>query len=103
MDRARPGALRERNRLMVIDVLRRRGNASQADIARETGLSRTSVSNLVAELREAGLVVERDGALAENIIRPGQRPGGSLAGSPAVMTLADHVAVGVREAVAAGS
>jgi predicted NBD/HSP70 family sugar kinase len=44
---------------MVIDVLRRRGTASQADIARETGLSRTTISNLVAELRDAGLVVER--------------------------------------------
>src|SRR5437763_1028633 len=62
MDRGRPGALRslrERSRLMVIDVLRRRGTASQADIARETGLSRTTISNLIAELRDAGLVVER--------------------------------------------
>jgi predicted NBD/HSP70 family sugar kinase len=40
-------------------VLARRGAASQADIVRETGLSRTTVSSLVAELLADGLVVER--------------------------------------------
>jgi predicted NBD/HSP70 family sugar kinase len=40
-------------------VLTRRGAASQADIVRETGLSRTTVSSLVSELLEEGIVVER--------------------------------------------
>src|SRR4029078_3144462 len=52
------GSLRERNRLLVVDALRRRGEASRADLARLTGLSRTTVGSLVGELVEAGLVVE---------------------------------------------
>ncbi len=48
--------LRHRNRDRVVDVLRSRGQLSQAEIARATGLSRTTVSTLVAELRDGGLV-----------------------------------------------
>ena len=36
------------------------GSISQADIARATGLSRTTVSTLVAELKDAGLVLDLD-------------------------------------------
>src|SRR5437899_8478913 len=54
------GWLRERNRERVIAVLRTLGPTSQADIARSTGLSRTTVSTLVAGLREAGLLFEVD-------------------------------------------
>jgi predicted NBD/HSP70 family sugar kinase len=39
-------------------VLRERGRISQADIARVTGLSRTTVHTLVSELKESGLVQE---------------------------------------------
>ena len=53
--------LRGRNRERVIEVLRALGRTSQADIARTTGLSRTTVSTLVAELKDAGLVFEADG------------------------------------------
>jgi predicted NBD/HSP70 family sugar kinase len=42
-----------------LDVLQQRGAASQADIARATGLSRTTVSSLVARLVEDRVVVER--------------------------------------------
>jgi len=52
-------ALRQLNRLRVLETLRQRGGASRADIVRETGLSRTTVSSLVAALLEEGLVVER--------------------------------------------
>lgn len=52
-------ALRERNRLRVVDALRRNGTLSRADIARETGLSRSTITNLVAELHERGFVAER--------------------------------------------
>jgi predicted NBD/HSP70 family sugar kinase len=51
-------SLRERNRLRVVDLLRHRGSASRAEIARETGLSRTTVSSLVADLIEVGMLNE---------------------------------------------
>src|SRR5579864_4546487 len=50
------GWLRDRNRRRVIGVLREQGRASQAEIARATGLSRTTVSTLIAEMKDAGLV-----------------------------------------------
>jgi predicted NBD/HSP70 family sugar kinase len=62
----RPGrSLREANRLRVVDELRRHGTLSRADLARITGLSATTMTALVAELLNSGLVVEqalRDGA-----------------------------------------
>ena len=57
-------SLRELNRGRVIDVLRVRGNASRAEIARATGLSRSTVSSIVADLIEAGLVGEQAEATA---------------------------------------
>ena len=50
--------LRELNRLRVVDELRRRGNASRGEIADATGLSRTTVTTLVADLQGRGLVIE---------------------------------------------
>jgi predicted NBD/HSP70 family sugar kinase len=52
-------SLRELNRLRVVDALRRRGSASRSDLARLTGLSRTTVATLVTDLQSSGLVVER--------------------------------------------
>jgi predicted NBD/HSP70 family sugar kinase len=52
------GWLRERNRQRVIATLRERGRVSQAEIARATGLSRTTVSSLVAELKDEGRLAE---------------------------------------------
>ena len=52
-------SLRERNRRQLLDALRRRGTASRAELARLTGLSRSTVSTLVADLQSHGLVVER--------------------------------------------
>jgi predicted NBD/HSP70 family sugar kinase len=60
------GSLRQRNRLRIIDVLRQAGSASRVDLVRDTGLSRTTVSKLVAELQAEGLVVERAGAAPED-------------------------------------
>ena len=51
-------SLRELNRLRVVETLRERGTASRAEIARVTGLSRSTVSSLVADLQANGLVVE---------------------------------------------
>jgi predicted NBD/HSP70 family sugar kinase/biotin operon repressor len=52
------GSLRERNRLLVVDALRRRGSVSRSELARLTGLSRTTVGSLVGALIDQGLVVE---------------------------------------------
>jgi predicted NBD/HSP70 family sugar kinase len=51
--------LRRLNRLRVIHTLREHGVISRAEIARRTGLSRSTVSSLVADLQADGLVVER--------------------------------------------
>jgi predicted NBD/HSP70 family sugar kinase len=52
-------SLRRLNRLRVIHALRDEGLISRAEIARRTGLSRSTVSSLVSELQSDGLVVER--------------------------------------------
>ncbi len=59
------GWLRERNRERVLGVLRERGRISQADIARVTGLSRTTVHTLVSELKDSGVVHEVESSARE--------------------------------------
>jgi len=51
-------ALRERNRNRVVATLRSAGSISRADLARQTGLSRSTVSTVVADLVREGLVRE---------------------------------------------
>ncbi len=51
--------LREHNRLRVVEALQRHGTATRGELSRETGLSRTTVATVVAELQDNGLVVER--------------------------------------------
>jgi glucokinase-like ROK family protein len=75
-------SLREHNLLRVVDVLLERGVVSRADIARQTGLSRTTVSSLVADLLDRGLVSERPG---------GDRDSGG-AGRPPVLLALDRSA-----------
>src|SRR3712207_3708715 len=67
-------SLRERNSARVVDLLRRHGTASRADIARWTGLSRSTVSSLVADLEASGLVVERRDAEARSGASGGRPP-----------------------------
>jgi predicted NBD/HSP70 family sugar kinase/biotin operon repressor len=67
-------SLRERNRLAVIDTLKQRGTASRAEIARFTGLSRTTVSSIVADLQATGLIVERRGEQGPPNAPQGGRP-----------------------------
>ncbi|MFW5419189.1 ROK family transcriptional regulator [Nocardiopsis sp. CNT-189] len=52
-------ALREANRRRVVEALREAGTLTQAEIARATGLSAASVSNIVRDLRTAGTVSVR--------------------------------------------
>jgi len=67
--------------------LRALGRTSQADIARTTGLSRTTVSTLVAELKDAGQVFEVDGRA------PGAR--GGRPGVQLVLHYAPGAVVGI--------
>src|SRR3954467_13384982 len=66
-------SLRERNRRSLIRSLSERGMASRADMAGLTGLSRSTVSSLVAEMQATGLVEERHASAS------GGRPGVLLA------------------------
>jgi glucokinase-like ROK family protein len=54
------GALRESNTGRVIEALNALGTASRAQIARQTGLARSTVSSIVAELQAEGVVVTRE-------------------------------------------
>ena len=58
-NRGSPGTLREGNRTRVVDALRREGAASRSELVRATGLSRTTVGTVVADLLERGLAVEQ--------------------------------------------
>ena len=64
--------LRNRNQLRVIKALRSRLDLSQADIARLTGLSRTTVSTIVRDLIEDGVVEECNRLRSRSL---GGRPG----------------------------
>lgn len=55
-------SLRERNRRELLDTLRRHGSASRADLARLTGLSRSTVSTLISDLQASGMVTEHEPA-----------------------------------------
>src|SRR3954470_17085270 len=80
-------SLRDANRRRVIEALGQRGVASRADLARATGLSRSTVSSVVADLQRAGLVAERpaaDGTAQETGV-----------GRPPVMISLDRSAGGV--------
>jgi predicted NBD/HSP70 family sugar kinase len=78
------GWLRDRNRHRVLGVVREQGRASQAEIARATGLSRTTVSTLIAEMKDAGLVSE-----------VGARSSAARAGRPGVQLVLQNPAQAV--------
>ncbi|MGH3016636.1 MAG: ROK family protein, partial [Gaiellaceae bacterium] len=67
--------MRDENRRRLVETLLEQGAASRADLARLTGLSRTTVSTLVAELESDGLVAEREFGV----------PHGAQAGRPPVL------------------
>jgi predicted NBD/HSP70 family sugar kinase len=72
-------SLRELNRLKIVDYLRVNGTASRAELARRTGLSRSTVSTLVSDLRRRGIVVAQ----------PGQFAGEGQPGRPAALLQLD--------------
>jgi predicted NBD/HSP70 family sugar kinase len=59
-------SLRELNLLRVVDALRSHGKLSRAEIARRTGLSRTTISTLVGDLLARGFVAEHPEANGAN-------------------------------------
>lgn len=67
-------SLRALNRLRVVDALRRHGTLSRADISRATGLSRSTVSTLVADLHRLGFVTAGAGNEASDGPAPVGRP-----------------------------
>ncbi|MDQ1549308.1 MAG: hypothetical protein QOD27_966 [Microbacteriaceae bacterium] len=64
-----PEHARGHNRSLVLQTLYRAGQQSRADLARSTGLTRVTISDLVAELMAEGLLVETG---QRAIIRPGK-------------------------------
>lgn len=92
------GVIRATNRAAVVNVLRRAGSATRAELAARTGLSRATVSSLIGELQARGLVSERLGARRSGSGRPS-----SVLALNRSAGLAIAVDVGVRHvAVAVG-
>ena len=48
---------RSHNRRAVLEVVRRAGSISRADIARQTSLTLQTISNIVLELEDTGLLI----------------------------------------------
>lgn len=81
------GSLRESNRSRVLATLRGAGVTSRAELARRTGLSRTTVSSIVADLVQDGVIIGHEGD-GDALPRRGGRP-------PALIGLSRSAGVGV--------
>jgi glucokinase-like ROK family protein len=79
-------SLRELNRGRVIDALRGRGTASRAEIARLTGLSRSTVSSIVSDLIDSSLLSEQAEATGVAHGEGGGRPPVLLSLNPSAGT-----------------
>jgi predicted NBD/HSP70 family sugar kinase len=79
--------LRSANRRLVIETLRSNGGMTRSGLARATGLSRTTISTLLAELLAQGLLTE---AAAEGLVAGDEPRRG--AGRPATVVRLDHSA-----------
>ena len=67
----RPREMRDRNRALVLDAVVRLEPVTRAQLAARTGLTKSSVSSIVTELRSAGLVVEQGAQRGGDLGRPG--------------------------------
>ena len=91
-------AIRAGNRARVVDILRRSGSATRAELIVRTGLSRATVSSLIGELADRGLVSEYSQSAVDS---PGRPPSRLALNRAAGLAIA--VDVGVRHvAVAVG-
>ncbi|GAA4559370.1 ROK family transcriptional regulator [Planotetraspora kaengkrachanensis] len=88
-------SLRRANLALVLRHLREEGSCSRADIADSTGLHRATVSNLMAELLERGLVREVGTERAGAIGRPRRAVAldGSHVGALGMEINVDYIAV----------
>jgi len=83
---ATPQSIRYYNEVQVLDTLLRSGAMSRAGLARQVGLNRSSMGNIIAGLMDGGLVRERtDGTANGQVGRPGiaveiNPQGGAFAG-----------------------
>ncbi|UKA58655.1 ROK family transcriptional regulator [Arthrobacter sp. FW306-2-2C-D06B] len=94
----RVGDVRRQNLALVLAGIQRNGGATRAQLAAESGLTKASVSSIVTDLLESGLVRET------SVTRDGERgrPGTGLVLNPARGALAaeinvDYLAVGVLD------
>lgn len=62
--------LREHNLSALVGLLHKFGTLSRAQLTASTGLNRTTISNLVSELKELGLVFESQSAGPTGVGRP---------------------------------
>jgi predicted NBD/HSP70 family sugar kinase len=69
-----PQSMRDRNRLLIVDELRRRRAATRGELAQATGLSRATIAALVGDLGARGLVVEHLNGLGSRARGPRGRP-----------------------------
>ena len=68
------GSLRESNRSRILATLRGAGVTSRAELARRTGLSRSTVSSIVADLVRDGVIVGHEGNGDQRPRRGGRPP-----------------------------
>lgn len=66
-------SVRRRNLSTVLELVHRDGGPSRADLTSLTGLNRSTVGALVAELAELGLVQEADPGATNRVGRPSRR------------------------------
>lgn len=70
--------LREINRRRVLESFSELGPLSQADLTRITGLSRTTISSIVSDLRDDGLITRSEAAETGTVGRGRGRPAAML-------------------------
>lgn len=81
---------RQRNLALMLSSVHSRGSLSRAELTRLSGLNRSTVGALVAELVELGVVVETEPAASRRVGRP----------SPVVVASPDVVAIAINPDVA---
>jgi predicted NBD/HSP70 family sugar kinase len=93
--RADHGTVRRNNLSLIVRTLRDAGPRSRARLAAETGLNKATVSSLVAELVDRGLVDEGEMQREGGVGRPGQIVGlnGQRVGGIGLELNVDYVAV----------
>ncbi|WP_277959790.1 ROK family transcriptional regulator [Frigoribacterium faeni] len=73
--KADPQDSRQHNRAYVLQMLFREEGLSRADLARRSGLTRPTISSVVADLAKTGLVVELGPSEEVRVGKPGTRVG----------------------------